>query len=95
MSLPCIPASGFVFVWLPGVYSTSLSRLSYSPCLFLIFSTGKNLSVLMLQAHISVQLKILTSVSGAYPHACAHTWAFLLKECKLQHFLSISASEIC
>lgn len=98
MSLPCIPASGFVFVWLQGAYFMTLSRSSYSPCLFVILSTRKNwsgLSLLMLQALISVQFKILTSVSGAYLHACAHTWVFLLKKCELQHFLSISASEIC
>lgn len=74
-----------------------LSRSSSSPCLFVILTTRKNwsgLSLLMLQAHISVQFKNLASVSGAYLHACARTWVFLFKECKLQHFLSISASEI-
>lgn len=73
----------------------TLPTSSYSPRLFVILSTHKNwsgLSLLMLQARISVHFKILTSVSGAYLHAWARTWVFL--ECKLHHFLSISASEI-
>lgn len=76
----------------------TLSTSSYSPSLLVILSTNKNwtgFSLLMLQVHISVQMKILTSVSGAYTHACVRTRVFLLKKCKLQHFLSISASEIC
>lgn len=75
----------------------TLSTSSYSPCLFVILSTHKiwrGLSLLVFQTLISVQFKVLTSVSGPYINACALTWLFLLKECKLQHFLSISASEI-
>lgn len=73
----------------------TLPTSSYSSRLFVILSTHKNwsgLSLLMLQARISVHFKILTSVSVAYLHAWARTWVFL--ECKLHHFLSISASEI-